>query len=288
MNFNVPTGAAYEFGINDVMAMSINTNGTVTASANFVASTGQYSSGSGYSGVLKGNVSNGASAIGTKIGNVAALATAGAKIISFYSDNLATEKAFIDLNGSFNTGAGTFVSSTFSSSTILLGKNTGFNSGIFNVDTNGNVSASGTLQTFGNTTLGNSDAAGGDSTRIYGSLALGDSPTGNGQLYISATSTNSKPLIIRANANQASTSYLTEWQDNTGSTIGYFASSTNVGLDGLSYPSQPTLLIGGTGTQYGTVIVDNFGQVMKEVMAKTQGQADGQIVQKLVKEKLNN
>lgn len=34
--------------------------------------------------------------------------------------------------------------------------------------------------------------------------------------------------------------------------------------------------------------VDNFGQVMKEVMTKTQGQADGQIVQKLVKEKLNN
>lgn len=30
----------------------------------------------------------------------------------------------------------------------------------------------------------------------------------------------------------------------------------------------------------------NFGQVMKEVMAKLQGQADGQIVQRLVKEKL--
>jgi hypothetical protein len=32
--------------------------------------------------------------------------------------------------------------------------------------------------------------------------------------------------------------------------------------------------------------VDNFGQVMKEVMTKTSGQADGQLVQKLVKEKL--
>lgn len=30
----------------------------------------------------------------------------------------------------------------------------------------------------------------------------------------------------------------------------------------------------------------NFGLVMKEVMAKTKGQADGQVVQKLVKEKL--
>jgi len=31
----------------------------------------------------------------------------------------------------------------------------------------------------------------------------------------------------------------------------------------------------------------NFGQVMKEVMQKLQGQADGQLVQRLVKEKLN-
>lgn len=33
--------------------------------------------------------------------------------------------------------------------------------------------------------------------------------------------------------------------------------------------------------------IDNFGQAMKEVMAKTQGQADGKIVQELVKQKLN-
>jgi hypothetical protein len=32
--------------------------------------------------------------------------------------------------------------------------------------------------------------------------------------------------------------------------------------------------------------IDNFGQVMKEVMTKTARQADGQLVQKLVKEKL--
>ncbi len=31
---------------------------------------------------------------------------------------------------------------------------------------------------------------------------------------------------------------------------------------------------------------DNFGLIMKEVMAKAQGQADGQVVQKLVKAKL--
>lgn len=33
--------------------------------------------------------------------------------------------------------------------------------------------------------------------------------------------------------------------------------------------------------------INNFGQVMKEVMNKFPGQADGQIVQRLVKEKLN-
>ena len=33
---------------------------------------------------------------------------------------------------------------------------------------------------------------------------------------------------------------------------------------------------------------DNFGQVMKGVMAKTAGQAEGQIVQRLVKEKLQS
>lgn len=33
--------------------------------------------------------------------------------------------------------------------------------------------------------------------------------------------------------------------------------------------------------------VNNFGQVMKEVMNKFPGQADGQVVQRLVKEKLN-
>jgi len=34
--------------------------------------------------------------------------------------------------------------------------------------------------------------------------------------------------------------------------------------------------------------VDNFGQAMKEVMTKTQGQADGKLIQELVKAKLNN
>jgi len=32
--------------------------------------------------------------------------------------------------------------------------------------------------------------------------------------------------------------------------------------------------------------VDNFGQIMKEVMTRSKGQADGQIVQKLVKDKI--
>lgn len=34
--------------------------------------------------------------------------------------------------------------------------------------------------------------------------------------------------------------------------------------------------------------VNNFGQAMKEVMAQTKGRAEGQLVQQLVKSKLNN
>jgi uncharacterized protein len=34
--------------------------------------------------------------------------------------------------------------------------------------------------------------------------------------------------------------------------------------------------------------IDNFGQAMKEVMNQTKGRADGQLVQQLVKSKLNN
>ncbi|MFA5894062.1 MAG: tail fiber domain-containing protein, partial [Candidatus Margulisiibacteriota bacterium] len=55
---------------------------------------------------LKGNAADSATAIGLKFGNVNALNTAGAKIASFYSDNLSTEKAHIK-----NTGGAYFAGS---------------------------------------------------------------------------------------------------------------------------------------------------------------------------------
>jgi len=38
----------------------------------------------------------------------------------------------------------------------------------------------------------------------------------------------------------------------------------------------------------GEVAPSAFGDVMKKVMAKTQGQADGSVVSKIVKEKINS
>jgi hypothetical protein len=49
--------------------------------------------------LLLGQRSDGATAIGIKLGNVNSLATAGAKIVSFYSDEFSTEETYIDKDG---------------------------------------------------------------------------------------------------------------------------------------------------------------------------------------------
>jgi hypothetical protein len=54
---------------------------------------------------LKGSSADGSSAFGAKIGNTASLANATAKIVSFYSDNFSTEKAFLYAHGIFGTQA---------------------------------------------------------------------------------------------------------------------------------------------------------------------------------------
>lgn len=53
---------------------------------------------------LRGNINDGGSAIGVKIGNANSLTTSGAKIVSFYSDNNVTEKAYVDKDGGFAAG----------------------------------------------------------------------------------------------------------------------------------------------------------------------------------------
>lgn len=48
---------------------------------------------------LRGQPADGATAISCKIGSTNVLATAGAKICSFYNDSFSTEKAYVDKDG---------------------------------------------------------------------------------------------------------------------------------------------------------------------------------------------
>jgi hypothetical protein len=66
---------------------------------------------------LLGVVADGSTAVATKIGNANALSTAGAKILSLYSDNFLTERASIDLFGAF-TGPYRHVLQSLTSGTI--------------------------------------------------------------------------------------------------------------------------------------------------------------------------
>ncbi len=94
----------------------------------------------GYSLVLRNKVVDGATAIGLKIGNINTFSTAGAKIASFYSDNVTTEKAAIGLGGEVMAGAGTVLLPSLS---FLGDPDTGFYSFADNAmawTTGGNVS----------------------------------------------------------------------------------------------------------------------------------------------------
>lgn len=55
--------------------------------------------------ILKGNVADGGTAIANKVGNSNALATTGAKILSLYSDNMTTERAYFDYLGGLSTSS---------------------------------------------------------------------------------------------------------------------------------------------------------------------------------------
>jgi len=66
---------------------------------------------------FKGLVTDGASAIGIKLGNNASLTTAGAKITSFYSDTFTTEKAYVTKDGVF--GGSTLIANAAGTVAIL-------------------------------------------------------------------------------------------------------------------------------------------------------------------------
>jgi hypothetical protein len=91
-----PTGTlVYQARINDG---AWSTLGDIDSSGNVRFP--QYRPYSATFAILNGLIADGAAAIGCKIGNVNSLTTSGAKIVSFYSDNLSTEKAYIDKDGS--------------------------------------------------------------------------------------------------------------------------------------------------------------------------------------------
>jgi hypothetical protein len=85
---------------------------------------------SGQSLACTGSVTTGATAIGVKVGNVNNLTTSGAKITSFYSDNLSTERAYISNTGIIGTSTlianSTGTVSIVNDSTDLLESNAGW------------------------------------------------------------------------------------------------------------------------------------------------------------------
>lgn len=98
-NYTAGTGARLmSVRNNGVEKLWIDPSGTITASGN-IAAAGTYLPGGTNPILIKGTVADGATAIANKIGSNTALATAGAKIASFYSDNFVTEKAFVDKDG---------------------------------------------------------------------------------------------------------------------------------------------------------------------------------------------
>ena len=150
MHFNVPTGAAYEWSVNDVAVGTLGTTGNftgtsfnITGSATYGSSAlvdviREYNTSNGLR--LRGNMADGATAYGVKLGATTALNTTGAKIVGFYNDAFSSvgERAYIDLNG----GATFVVSSTL-----------GYADGRFKINSSGDVSTSGTLA-FTNTSGG--------------------------------------------------------------------------------------------------------------------------------------
>ena len=118
---------------------------------------------------VQGSATNGATAIGVKIGNSLALTTAGAKIASFYSDNSSTEKAAIGLGGEVLAGAGTALLPSLS---FLGDPNTGiWNSAADNIG----FTTAGTTKMTLNTNLIIGDTAAGSTAA--GVLALSNSAT---------------------------------------------------------------------------------------------------------------
>ncbi|MFA5128555.1 MAG: hypothetical protein WC445_01160 [Patescibacteria group bacterium] len=147
-----------------------------------------------------GNISNGASAIGVQIGNINALSTAGAKIVSFYSDNRTTEKAYVDYLGSFNAGAGTALLPAYS---FVADPNTGiysYGADQIGFTTNGVARASLDQTAFWNSTFYSFGAA---TITMKGQVADGASAVGvTLGSYVSQTTAGGKLLSVVNNTTE--------------------------------------------------------------------------------------
>ncbi|MBI5222223.1 MAG: hypothetical protein HY980_01875 [Candidatus Magasanikbacteria bacterium] len=91
----------------------------------------------GITAQIQGADTSDGSGYGLKVGNETFLSTAGDKIVGFFPDGLVNEAAYIDKNGAM---------------TMVVSSTLGYKDGRFKVDSSGNVSASGSLRTYGNVT----------------------------------------------------------------------------------------------------------------------------------------
>ena len=185
LQFNVPTGAGYEWSVNDVAMATLSSVGSFNAGAgtallptySFIGdpNTGMYNGGANsinfatdgvaraginatafYSNryqvydaltslVISGGVADGATAIGNKIGNTASLVTPGAKIVSFYSDNIVTERAYFGYLGGLYITQGASASGVANQAlTVTGGAHTGITAATEDIGVNFNLSATKT------------------------------------------------------------------------------------------------------------------------------------------------
>lgn len=96
---------------------AVDASGNITAGVSLTAA-------SANSFIAKGQVVDGASAIACKLGSINALSTAGAKLLSIYSDNLTTERLFVAADGSLSLANNATINASGSNSTITLAANT--------------------------------------------------------------------------------------------------------------------------------------------------------------------
>ncbi|MBI5023165.1 MAG: hypothetical protein HZC05_03340 [Candidatus Magasanikbacteria bacterium] len=131
-------------------------------------------------------------------------------------DSIADSIRVTGILSTINISDNTSATTTISNNSLTLGIAANYNAGVFSVNDQGIVKASGTITAIGitssgsltvngNSTLGDSDAAGGDTARIYGALSMGVAPTGNAQVYLKASSTTAVPLLIQDNNGSSST-----------------------------------------------------------------------------------